>query len=1423
MPSASETSESFSLAGRGLCAALLVAAAAAQCPSAAFTSNAPPAGWVVTTMAVTRAQQAPTSATIWLNTAAQKIYLPLPNRAPSTSAGYSSAGLWSSQPSNVANCGGDGWNRNLNMRTTFYRAVGLVVNESTGAAYIDAADQTFAEACGSGYSNFCSQILPFGASEACNMFVTSPATYGYGNVDLRGTGLSFPNSIALWRSESHPADLYPMVTFDSVTTPSLATIKTDGACAGNYLQNNRLPLNELVLLACSASPVSCSAGQQVLGCDAGSNRRCAPCEAGTFQASAVSSWSSQPCSACPAGTVSAAGASECGPPPSLTPTQSSTSTSSASASATPTQSMAASASASASATASAAELSPSPSASGSASTTTSSTSSATSSASPSATSSPSSTSTMTAAAAQLCTPPPPSGGGTWVGQAPSAPVVSCGGGCAASSSETWLPSCPPGAHAAGSGTCSYSRSCPPNTILGLCTSCASCGYSATFSGAGACVACPAGTFKSATDSSTVCSACPLGMYSYIGTSSCAPCPPGAALVSAALGCRPSESLTAGPSDTAFYLSGSQAEGVAALSGAETPDGVSFSRGVFGEPSGSLTLASGGRLSISPPAGSPLLAALPTGDAAWSASMWCRCEGGSAAALLSWGGADSQGGGAGGAPLEIASAPGISALCDSVWHHVALVHAAGAPGEVGTTAAYLDGALGTPSGVNGGLNPRIVVNPAQTYAIPSDGSASLSLGSRPGRPFAGSLAELRIYRRALSSAEVAALSQPPLLAVAYAFSTPAAPLFSSSFYLFSCAAGSAGASKTLYQDASDGSWAWLGGVAPVCAPCAAGTIAPSSSSAACTYCPPGTYSLAGAVACTLCPAGTYGAQAGLTTAACSGVCASCPTGSTAPASPSGTSGTSGGGSSGGGVAECAEPDSPLDLRLLPRGFAGTSFAADAIVASERSCALLKARGAAMQCSSEANAVVELDGLSFVFVDTAAKLGIVPSESCDGSISAVVDSAAPLALATATATSSATMSMIATATSSASGSGSAFASTSASASATSTRLGSREVTPTTTTSTSGSVTSSWSALSSATSSATPTATSSSASAVAARPPAQAPSSTSYVCASTSQAAIAFTAVGTTTWTVPAGVTSVDVLVVAGGGGGGGTSDRTAGGGGAGGLICQSGFSVTSGAAIPVTVGAGGAGGFQSPTSAQTSTSALTLVGSNGGDSVFGSLRAIGGGGGGGSWDEICQGGCGPVTSGEAARSGGSGGGVCHNAASGSGAGLSIAYNGVPGTPGQGNSGGARGYDSGYNTFAGSGGGGAGAAGASASSTTCGGAGGAGATCSMLSNSPYFAGGGGGSTQMEAVIVGCVAGAGGIGGGADGALFEGRSATFSGSGSDPSGAIDGPDGTANTGGGGGGGATTFRYVVNHVCAPGHCGHGGAGGSGIILVCAK
>lgn len=84
------------------------------------------------------------------------------------------------------------------------------------------------------------------------------------------------------------------------------------------------------------------------------------------------------------------------------------------------------------------------------------------------------------------------------------------------------------------------------------------------------------------------------------------------------------------------------------------------------------------------------------------------------------------------------------------------------------------------------------------------------------------------------------------------------------------------------------------------------------------------------------------------------------------------------------------------------------------------------------------------------------------------------------------------------------------------------------------------------------------------------------------------------GSGTWTVPAGVSSLEVLVIGGGGGGG-----TLGGGGGGGFYYTNAFAVTPGNNIPVTVGLGGLG--------------ASTGGAAGGNSIFDALIANGGMGG------------------------------------------------------------------------------------------------------------------------------------------------------------------------------------------------------------------
>jgi len=227
------------------------------------------------------------------------------------------------------------------------------------------------------------------------------------------------------------------------------------------------------------------------------------------------------------------------------------------------------------------------------------------------------------------------------------------------------------------------------------------------------------------------------------------------------------------------------------------------------------------------------------------------------------------------------------------------------------------------------------------------------------------------------------------------------------------------------------------------------------------------------------------------------------------------------------------------------------------------------------------------------------------------------------------------------------------------------------------------------------------------------------------------------GSSNFTVPAGVTSVEVLVVAGGGGGRASDgdDQTGAGGGAGGVVHHATLTTTPAGTIAYAVGAGGAGG-----------TVASRGGTNGSDSTFGSITAVGGG----------------ATSTALGVDGGSGSGV----------GLGGVYGNTPGSGTQGDSGGGTGYgnDGGSCGVAdlsnSAGGGGAGAVGANTVGAEVGSAGGAGRLFSNFTSygvSGYFAGGGGGGGETTN-------GAGGSGGG--------------GAGGEP-----GVDATANTGSGGGG----------------------------------
>jgi hypothetical protein len=261
------------------------------------------------------------------------------------------------------------------------------------------------------------------------------------------------------------------------------------------------------------------------------------------------------------------------------------------------------------------------------------------------------------------------------------------------------------------------------------------------------------------------------------------------------------------------------------------------------------------------------------------------------------------------------------------------------------------------------------------------------------------------------------------------------------------------------------------------------------------------------------------------------------------------------------------------------------------------------------------------------------------------------------------------------------------------------------------------------------------------------------------------VSFTTTGSTTWTAPAGITSVEVLVVAGGGGGG---FEMGGGGGGGGVIYEPNFSVTPGQSYTVAVGAGGAG--------RTSNSDN---GGQGGDSIFGTLTAIGGGAGGNNSSPYN----GTATGGRP-RLGGSGGGSGESSPA------------APGTPGQGFMGGialeAPNYPSG-------GGGGAAGAGQSPNSNQDnGGAGGPGLPFAISGDLRWYGGGGGGGIYVN----GGTPGKGGIGGAGDGAYWLTTNGSL--------GTITGTNAANNTGSGGGGGSYNGSAS----------GSGGAGGSGIVIL---
>ncbi len=266
------------------------------------------------------------------------------------------------------------------------------------------------------------------------------------------------------------------------------------------------------------------------------------------------------------------------------------------------------------------------------------------------------------------------------------------------------------------------------------------------------------------------------------------------------------------------------------------------------------------------------------------------------------------------------------------------------------------------------------------------------------------------------------------------------------------------------------------------------------------------------------------------------------------------------------------------------------------------------------------------------------------------------------------------------------------------------------------------------------------------------------------------VAFKNAASYTWSPPATLREIDLLVVAGGGGGG---SRHAGGGGAGGVINVNSLAI-NGTDMNLVVGAGGAGGAAASTGGNSGANGDNSQISGGGITT---RTAIGGGGGG---------------YGAGTNSGGSGAG---GGSSGAGGGS---------TAGQGNPGSA-GATNNSTYWVGGGGGGANQSGRSSSSTGAG-AGGDGISITWLTQSAFDVLGVG-VTRYQAFHVG-----GGGGGGSDRATISGGGGGLGGGGAGATNTATPADGIANTGGGGGGSGVSGVGTGSL--------KGGDGGRGVVLI---
>jgi hypothetical protein len=211
------------------------------------------------------------------------------------------------------------------------------------------------------------------------------------------------------------------------------------------------------------------------------------------------------------------------------------------------------------------------------------------------------------------------------------------------------------------------------------------------------------------------------------------------------------------------------------------------------------------------------------------------------------------------------------------------------------------------------------------------------------------------------------------------------------------------------------------------------------------------------------------------------------------------------------------------------------------------------------------------------------------------------------------------------------------------------------------------------------------------------------------------MSYSTAGSYTFTVPEGVTSLQIVATGAGGGGGGLWGTNAGSVGGAGAVVRSTIAVTSGQVLSLIVGGGGGAGTDGPGDSNQYTCGTGGGGGGSTNVAVGEAYQIiaGGGGGGGSCNQGTAGGSGGGANGSGGAGAGQfrslGGGGGANGVGGSGGNDGMGDYGINGSSGAGGPGGAGGSNSPYAGGIGGSGVGSGAGGADTNNDLAGGGGG------------------------------------------------------------------------------------------------------------------